>query len=101
MQNRYIEENIEELRKQRDTDVVGGYRDLVVKTYNYIEKKINQSEKGYCNPRNKDICKAVFGHKKAEEKIRGFVKDLKISEYISTEDVGVDRKVRILKKIDF
>ena len=38
MGKKYIEDNIEKLRKQRDDNVVGGYRDLVVKTYKYIQK---------------------------------------------------------------
>ena len=43
MGKKYIEDNIETLRKQRDDKVVGGYRDLVVKTYDFIQKKIKKS----------------------------------------------------------
>ena len=101
MGKKYIEENIEMLRKQRDDKVEGGYRDYVSKTYAYIEKKIAKSGNGYCNPKNMDVSNAVFGNKREEAKVRGFIKDLKKSEYLSVEGTGADRKVMILKELDF
>lgn len=101
MGKKYIEENIEKLRKQRDDKVIGGYRDLVVKTYRFVEKEIAKSDNDYCNPKNSDISNFVFGNKNQEAKIRGFIKDLKKSGYVSVYDVGVSREVKITKKIDF
>lgn len=100
-EKRYIEENIELLRKQRDENIEGGYRDLIVKTYNYLVRKIEKSGNKFCNPKNKDVCNAVFGNPSQESKIRGFIKDLKRSEYISVEGSGPDRKIMILKDLDF
>mgnify|MGYP006883057225 CR=1 FL=1 len=101
MGKKYIEENLEKLRKQRDENVLGGYRDLVVKTYTFVEKKIAKSGQGFCNPKNADISNAVFGNRREDDKIRGFMKDLKKSGYISIDDVGENRKVRIIKELDF
>jgi len=101
MGKKYIEENIERLRKERDDKVIGGYRDLVVKTYKYIEKKISKSDSDFCNPSNSEISNSVYGNKNQESKIRGFMKDLKKSGYISVYDVGVSREVKIQKDLDF
>jgi len=88
MEKKYIEKNIDRLRKQRDENIIGGYRDLVVKTYNYIERKIKKSGVDYCNPKNNDISNAVFENKNEGARIRGFVNDLKKSGYISVENSG-------------
>lgn len=101
MGKKYIEENIEALRKQRDENVLGGYRDLVVKTYKYIQKEITKSKTGFCNPKNSDISKVLYGNKNEERKVRGFIKDLKKSDYLSVYGVGLEREVKILKKLDF
>ena len=101
MGKKYIEDNIEKLRKQRDDNVVGGYRDLVVKTYQYIQKQTKKSGSSFRNPRNADISKAVYGNRNQENNIRGFIKDLKNSGYISVYGVGLDREIKILKDLDF
>jgi len=101
MGKKYIEDNIEKLRKQRDDNVVGGYRDLVVKTYKYIQKQAKKSGSVYRNPKNADISNVVYGNKNQESSIRGYIKDLKNSGYISVYGVGVDREIKILKDIDF
>ena len=43
MAKKYIEDNIDKLRKQKEDNVVGGYRDNVVKTYLYIQKAISDT----------------------------------------------------------
>ncbi len=101
MGKKYIEDNIEKLRKQRDENVVGGYRDLVVKTYKYIQKQVRNSGSIYRNPKNSDISNVVYGNKNQESNIRSFIKDLKNSGYISVYGVGLDREIKILKDIDF
>ena len=101
MGKKYIEDNIETLRKQRDDKVVGGYRDLVVKTYDFIQKKIKKSGSSYLNPNKSEISKVVFGNGHQESRIRGFIKDLKNSGYISVYGVGEEREIKILKDIDF
>ena len=101
MGKKYIEENIEKLRKQRDDNVVGSYRFLVVKTYKYIQKQIKKSGSSYRNPKNADISKVVFGNRNQESKIRGFIKDLKTSGYISVYGVGLEREIKIIKELDF
>lgn len=101
MGKKYIEENIETLRKQRDDNVTGGYRDLVVKTYQYIKKEIRKSKSGFCNPTNADISKVVYGTRNEERKIRGYIKDLKKSGYITVYGIGEDKEVKIIKELDF
>lgn len=101
MGKKYIEENIEVLRKQRDDNVKGGYRDVVAKTYNYIKRAIDKSTLDYCNPKNSDISNAVYGNKNQESKIRGYIKDLKKSGYLSVYGVGSDKEVKITKDLDF
>lgn len=101
MGKKYIEDNIEKLRKQRDDNVVGSYRDLVVKTYQHIQKQINKSGSSFRNPKNADISKAVYGNRNQESNIRGFIKDLKTSGYITVYGVGLEREIKILKDLDF
>ena len=101
MGKKYIEENIEKLRKQKEDRIKGGYRELVVKTYVYIRKGIEMSHKDYVNPKYSDISKAVFGNRNEERKIRGFIKDLDKSNYISVYGVGEDKEIKILKELDF
>ena len=101
MGKKYIEENIEKLRKQRDEKVIGGYRELVVKTYEYIQKQIKKPGSSFRNPKNSDISKAVYGNRNQESNIRGFIKDLNKSGYISVYGIGIDREIKILKDLDF
>ena len=101
MAKKYIEDNIEKLRKQKEDNVVGGYRDLVVKTYKYIQKQIKKDGSSYRNPKNSDISNVVYGNKNQENSIRGFIKDLRNSGYITVYGVGLDREIKILKDIDF
>ena len=101
MSKKYIEENLEKLRKQRDDKVVGGYRDLVIKTYDFLALKVSEAKKDYCNPKNHEVSEAVFGTKESETKVRGYIKDLKKSGYITVSNAGENRKIRIIKKIDF
>lgn len=101
MGKKYIEENIEKLRKQRDDKIEGSYRQLVVKTYVYIRKGIQMSHLDYTNPKYSDISQAVFGNKNQERVIRGYIKDLNKSGYISVYGVGADKEIKILKELDF
>ncbi len=101
MGKKYIEDNIEKLRKQRDDNVVGSYREQVVKTYEYIQKQINKSKSGFCNPKNSDISKVVYGNRNQENNIRGFIKDLRQSGYITVYGAGLEREVKIVKDLDF
>jgi hypothetical protein len=101
MSKKYIEDNIEKLRKQRDENVVGGYRDLAVKTYEFLALKISEARKDYCNPKNHEISEAVFGTRESEARARGFIKDLRKSGYITVSNTGENRKIRITKEIDF
>ena len=101
MGKQYILDNIDKLRKQKEDKVVGGYRDLVVKTYKYINKQIKYSDKNFCNPKNADISNVVFGNRNQESRIRGFIKDLKQSGYLTVYGIGTEREVKITKDIDF
>lgn len=101
MSKKYIEENIETLRKQRDDKVVGGYRDLVVKTYKYIQQEIKRSTKGFCNPNSAEISKAIYGNPHQERKIRGFITDLRKSGYLSVYGIGLQQEIKITKALDF
>ena len=101
MAKKYIQDNIETLRKQRDDKVVGGYRDLVVKTYEYIQKQIKKSGSSFRNPNKSAMSKVVFGNGNQESRIRGFIKDLKNSGYITVYGVGEEREIKIIKELDF
>ena len=101
MGKKYIEENIELLRKQKADNITGSYRDLFAKTYQYLAKKIEKSGNDFCNPKNADVSNSVFGNKTNESKVRGYITDLRKSEYISIEGIGMDRKIKILKELDF
>lgn len=101
MGKKYIEDNIEKLRQDRDNNVKGGYREQVFKTFIYIKKGIKMSNTDYVNPKYSDISKVVLGTRNEESKIRGFIKDLKKSGYITVYGAGVDKEIKILKDIDF
>lgn len=101
MAKKYIEENIELLRSQRDEKIPGTYREALAKTLGYLEIKCNKSDSGVCNLPNRDIAYAVFGSVKDDTKVKRILQDLKRSEYISTEGIVPDRKIMILKELDF
>lgn len=101
MGKKYIEENIEILRKQRDDKVKGSYREYVVKVYVYIKKGIKMSKTDFVNPKYSDISKAVYGDRNQESKIRSFIKDLRKSGYITVYGVGPDKEIKIIKELDF
>ncbi len=101
MGKKYIEENIEILRKQRDDKIKGSYREYVVKVYVYLRKGIKMSNTNYCNPKYSDMSKAIFGNRNDERKIRGYIKDLRKSGYISVYGVGEDKEIKIVKELDF
>lgn len=98
---KYIEDNIDKLRSDRDNKVKGGYREQVFKTFIYIKKGIKMSKTGYVNPKYSDISQVVFGTKNEERRIRGLIKDLRNSGYISVYGVGNDKEIKIMKDIDF
>lgn len=101
MGKKYIEENIEKLRKQRDDKVKDGYRAYVVKVFVYLRKGIALSNTDYCNPKYSDVSKAIYGSRNEERKIRSFIKDLKNSGYISVYGVGTEKEIKIVKELDF
>lgn len=98
---KYIEDNIEKLRQDRENKVKGGYREQVFKTFIYIKKGIKMSKTNFTNPKYSDISMAVFGTRNEERKIRGFIKDLRNSGYITVYGAGKDKEIKILKDIDF
>lgn len=101
MGKKYIEDNIEKLRKQRDDKIKGSYREYAVKIYVYLRKGVELSKTNYCNPKYSDISKAVFGNRNEESKVRSFIKDLKKSGYISVYGVGTEKEIKIIKELDF
>lgn len=101
MGKKYIEENIEKLRKQKEDGIVGGYREYVIKVYVYIRKGIKLSNTDFCNPKYSDISNAIYGNKNEESKIRSFIKDLKKSGYITVYGVGTEKEIKIVKELDF
>lgn len=101
MGKKYIEDNIEKLRKQRDEKIKGSYREYVVKVYVYLRKGITMSGKDYCNPKYSDMSKAIFGNRNEESRIRSFIKDLRKSGYISVYGVGDEKEIKIVKELDF
>ena len=101
MGKKYIEENIEKLRKQRDDKVKGGYREYVVKVYVYLRQGIKMSNTDYCNPKYSVMSKVIYGNRNEESKIRSFIKDLKKSGYITVYGVGNEKEIKIVKELDF
>jgi len=98
---KYIEENIELLRAQRDEKTPGTYREALAKTYIYIKNKCDKSDLGICTLKNRDIANAVFGSVKEDSKVKGIIQDLKRSAYITTEGIAPDRQIKIIKALDF
>jgi len=101
MGKKYIEENIEKLRKQRDDKIKGSYREYVVKVYVYLRKGIQKSGTDFCNPKYSDISNAIYGNKNQESKIRSFIKDLNKSGYITIYGAGTEKEIKIVKELDF
>lgn len=98
---KYILDNIETLRKQRDEKIKGSYRETVVKVYVYLKKGIKMSKTDYCNPKYSDMSKALFGDRNQERRIRSLIKDLRNSGYISVYGVGPEKEIKIIKELDF
>ncbi len=98
---KYIQDNIEILRKQRDDKIKGSYRESVVKVYVYIRKGIEMSKTDFCNPKYSEMSKALFGDRNQEKRIRSLIKDLKNSGYISVYGIGDSKEIKIIKDLDF
>lgn len=101
MGKQYILDNIEVLRKQRDDRIKDGYRAKVVRTYVYLRKGIELSNTNFCNPKYSDISKHVFGNRNQERTIRGYIKDLQKSGYITVYGIGEEKEIKIVKELDF
>ena len=94
-------EKLAYLRKQRDGIVRGGYRDLLVSTYQCLQDFCDKNPEGWCNPYNNQICMFVYGDTYHVPMISGFVSDLRSLRYIRIVGSGKDRKIYIEKEIDF
>lgn len=92
---------LEYLRKQKDGIVQGGYRDLLVGTYNFLKELCNANPDGWCNPYNNQISLAVYGDTYNIPMVSRFVNDLRKLGYIKISGSGATRKIFIAKEIDF
>lgn len=95
------EQKIQYLRDQRDGIISGGYRDLLVATYNSIQIFCSRNPEGWCNPYNNQICMDVYGNTYHVPMIAGYISTLKSLGYIRIEGRGASRKIYINKEIDF
>ncbi|MBN2605355.1 MAG: hypothetical protein JXR62_06015 [Bacilli bacterium] len=98
---KYIEENIELLRSQRDEKTPNSYREALAKTLLFIKSKCDRSGQNICTLKNRDIAHAVFGSVKEDTKVKRIIQDLKRSDYISVEGDALDRQIKMLKELDF
>ena len=96
-----IEQKIQYLRDQRDGIISGGYRDLLVATYNSIKTFCSHNPEGWCNPYNNQICMDVYGNTYHAPMIAGYISALRKLRYIWIEGQGTSRKIYIIKEIDF
>jgi hypothetical protein len=95
------ENQIEYLRKQKNENICGGYAELLTSTYNYLKAQIENTDCGYCNPYDSDICKVVYGNSYHITMIRKYIYKLKALGYISIEGYNVNRKIMLIKPLDF
>lgn len=96
-----IEEKLNYLRNQKANPTAGGYRQLLIATYDYLREILNKTGFDWCNPYNIDVCKAVYGNTYHVPLIQRYIRDLKQLGYISIDGKGESRKIRIIKAIDF
>lgn len=94
-------QKLQYLRDQRDGLISGGYRDLLVATYNSIQGFCLRNPEGWCNPYNNQICMDVYGNTYHVPMIAGYISALRNLGYIRIEGRGADRKISISKELDF
>lgn len=94
------EKKLEYLKQQKENPT-GGYRMLLIDTYNCLSDMIKASNEDWCNPYNTEVCKVVYGNTYHVPLIQRYIRDLNQLGCISITGSGSDRKIRILKEIDF
>lgn len=94
-------QKIQYLRDQRDGVISGGYRDLLVSTYNSLKHSCDKSEEGWCNPYNNQVCMDVYGNTYHVPMVAGYISALRNLGYIRIEGRGADRRIYISKELDF
>lgn len=99
-QKKSVSEKLEYLRKQRSGEASGAYYQLLEETFNYIDNKISESQLDYCNPTFYEIGVAIYGGSR-RTMVMKFLNELVYLGNISIEGKGEDRKVRILKPLEF
>ena len=92
---------IQYLRDQRDGKICGGYRDLLVATYQSLCSFCAKNPHGWCNPYNNQVCMDVYGNTYHVPMIAGYINALKELGYIRIVGRGAERKIYIQIEIDF
>lgn len=95
-----VDEKIEYLKKQRSGEITGGYFKLLEDTYNYLKKLIDESEDNFCNPTFYEIGIAVYGGNRRTMIIK-FLQELKFLGNIEIKGSGDNKKIYVLKELDF
>lgn len=88
------------LRSQKENPT-GGYRGLLVDTYNCIYVLIQKSEDNYCRTSSDDICKIMYGNTHHITMIDKYLYRLKQLGYISIKERQGYTQIEILKGIGF
>ncbi|WP_349674880.1 hypothetical protein [Lacrimispora sp.] len=88
------------LRSQKDNPT-GGYRQLLIDTYNCISDLTVKSGNQYCRTSCADICNVVYGNTHHITMVDKYLYTLKQLGYISIKECQGYTQMEILKKIDF
>ncbi len=97
-----IAEKLDYLRKQRDGLIVGDYRNYLYNLYMYLKERCSETEDGSCNPYPWQMLVAL-GRDDLHKSYLGYTycDDLEALGYIKMQGNGKDKKIFIIKDIDF
>lgn len=97
-----IVEKVEYLRNQRDGITEGVYRNYLANLYMFLKERCDQSGAGYCNPYPSELLAAI-GRSDLYKSYLGYeyCDDLEALGYIRMEGYGKEKKIYVIKPLDF
>lgn len=97
-----IAEKLDYLRKQRDGLIVGDYRNYLYNLYMSLKERCSETEDGSCNPYPWQMLVALDRDDLYKSNlVYTYCDDLEALGYIRTQGYGKDKKIFIIKDIDF
>lgn len=97
-----IAEKLDYLRKQRDGLIVGDYRNYLYNLYMSLKERCSETEDGSCNPYPWQILVALDRDDLYKSNlVYTYCDDLEALGYIRMQGYGKDKKIFIIKDIDF